>query len=173
MIIFLVKGPKLMLRLNLGCGDYPIKGWTNIDLVQLPGVDVVADVCKLPYDDNSVDEIYAGHILEHISIRETNSTLKEWHRVLKPQGRITVTCPDFAWVCRSYLNGTLTAREASEAYLHVEFDRHFHRAVFDIADLTIDLLNAGFVDVKTVDGKKCKMLTAQVPWQIIVTGIKL
>lgn len=161
-----------MVRLNLGCGDFPMSGWTNIDLEELPGVDVAADVRALPYEDNSVDEIYAGHILEHISIRETGKTLDEWYRVLKPGGHITVTTPDFHWVCEAYLNNELSAREASETYLHVELGRHFHRAVFDIVDLLVDMQKAGFENVYQVDQESCDMLVAKVPWQIVVSGIK-
>ena len=33
-----------MKRLNLGCGKGPLDGWINLDVVRLPGVDVVADL---------------------------------------------------------------------------------------------------------------------------------
>ena len=70
------------MKLNLGCNDFKLKGFINIDIDPRVNPDVVADVCKLPYEDNSVEEIYAGHVLEHIPMYI--DALKEWHRVLQP-----------------------------------------------------------------------------------------
>lgn len=36
------------IRLNLGCGHIPVKGYINVDARDLPGVDVVADISSLP-----------------------------------------------------------------------------------------------------------------------------
>ena len=46
-----------MVKLNLGAGDTQIEGFTPID------AKLGHDVRKLEYDDNSVDEIRASHIL--------------------------------------------------------------------------------------------------------------
>ena len=81
-----------MIRLNLGCNDLPMDGWTNIDSDIRVKPDLVADCLNLPYEDNSVDEIYAGHLLEHTTPEE--EALREWHRVLKVGGKITITVPD-------------------------------------------------------------------------------
>ncbi|MGR5864647.1 hypothetical protein ACT7DZ_14145 [Bacillus cereus] len=48
-------------KLHLGCGRTILKGWINLDMMPMEGVDVIADLnqCKvepLPFEDNSVDE---------------------------------------------------------------------------------------------------------------------
>jgi predicted SAM-dependent methyltransferase len=81
------------IKLNLGCG-YDIKeGYINIDMKQNNGVDIVVDLneCKLPFEDNTVDEIYMAHILEHIIDRYT--FIQECYRVLKPNGVLLVKLP--------------------------------------------------------------------------------
>ena len=47
-------------RLNVGCGRNIIDGWVNLDVMSLPGIDIVADledcaITPLPFDDDSFD----------------------------------------------------------------------------------------------------------------------
>ena len=54
------------MKLHLGCGSKRIEGFTNIDIRYLPGVDEINHVRFLRnYKNNSVDLIYACHVLEH------------------------------------------------------------------------------------------------------------
>lgn len=57
--------------------------YTTTDL-HSPLADVKADICDLPFEDNSFDIILCNHVLEHIP----NDTLamKELYRILKPGG---------------------------------------------------------------------------------------
>ena len=80
------------LRLHLGCGSSRIPGWVNIDNEADLAPDLVADVRDLPYEDNSVEQIAAFHVLEHF--RYDEPVLEEWHRVLVPGGLIVVVVPD-------------------------------------------------------------------------------
>ena len=79
------------LRLNLGSGNEPLPGWTNVDSREVAGVDVVADVTELPFGDGSADEVNASSLLEHF--RDPYVVLDEIHRVLAPAGRLTVRVP--------------------------------------------------------------------------------
>jgi len=78
------------IRLNLGCGKKKVEGFIGVDI---KNADVVADIRKLPYEDNSVDEIMAIHVCEHFYRHEIASVLKEWMRVLKPNGRMVLELP--------------------------------------------------------------------------------
>lgn len=81
------------LRLNLGCGRSPLPGWVNVDSSALPGVDVVANLEKasLPFADDSVAEINASHVLEHIE--SSLGLMQELHRVAKPGALATFRVP--------------------------------------------------------------------------------
>ncbi len=81
------------IRLNLGCGRSPIPGWVNLDSVALPEVDVVADLESgvLPFEDDSVTEIAASHLLEHI--RNSLGLMQELHRIAKPDTRAVFRVP--------------------------------------------------------------------------------
>jgi predicted SAM-dependent methyltransferase len=84
------------IRIDLGCGPNKMKGYIGIDILPLPGVDIVADFEQglqfIP--DNSVDEIFSSHLLEHVGNFE--DLLREIHRVLKPEGIKKIIVPHFS-----------------------------------------------------------------------------
>lgn len=71
-------------------------GWINLDVVPLPGVDIVADLERcaetpIPLEDNSVDEFLLSHVLEHI--HATLPLMQDLHRIAKPGAVATVRLP--------------------------------------------------------------------------------
>src|SRR3989304_5228147 len=89
------------LKLNLGCGHSPIKGFINVDIKDMPGVDQVVDPNQFPgpWADNSVDEVRAEDSLEHLTpdpiAGQWNIVLllNEIHRILKPAGLLVAKIP--------------------------------------------------------------------------------
>src|ERR1039457_1547712 len=73
------------IRLNLGSGPKPMKGYINVDI--LPSADVQCDLNKFPWPwrDESVDEIVMWHVFEHLPW--TYETMDEIRRILKPDGK--------------------------------------------------------------------------------------
>ncbi len=49
-----------------------------------PLADVKADICNLPFEDNSFDVVLCNHVLEHIP--EDTKAMHELYRVMKPNG---------------------------------------------------------------------------------------
>ncbi len=96
---------KIPLRLHLGCGSVRLEGYVNLDKYPTKGADRVMPADRLYYDDASVDEIYSSHMLEHLGPEELESATKEWRRVLKPGGKVTVRCPNFEVYIREWLSG--------------------------------------------------------------------
>ena len=81
-------------KLNLGCGDDIKKGYVNLDSIKLPGVDVVSDLNKkLPFKDNTFEEVYCSHVLEHLD--SIDSPLEEIWRITKNGGRVIIKVPIF------------------------------------------------------------------------------
>lgn len=79
--------------MDLGCGatkQYPDN--LGMDLQPAPGVDAVADLSgSLPLTDDSVDVLFAVHILEHLI--DFLPLIDECHRVLRPGGVLHVMSP--------------------------------------------------------------------------------
>jgi hypothetical protein len=84
------------LRLDLGSGARKQKGFFGVDAVELEGVDIVADLNRPMEDlpDDSVIEVHSKHTFEHVA--NLVGLLEELHRVVRPEGRITVTVPHFS-----------------------------------------------------------------------------
>lgn len=57
--------------------------YTTTDLLS-PLADVKADICNLPFEDNTYDIILCNHVLEHIP--NDTKAMQELYRVLKPGG---------------------------------------------------------------------------------------
>ena len=92
-------------RLHLGCGKRNFGDtWIHVDGGDFPHVSH-HDVTNLPFDDNSMDEIYASHVLEYFDWAEAQDVLKEWYRVLVPWGWVRIGVPDFAALARLYVQG--------------------------------------------------------------------
>lgn len=88
-----------MTKLNLGSGDSRFDGFISVDKYD-KAADVQADICELPYKNNSVDEIVAYQVIEHIPYNKTDDMFAEMYRVLKKGGTATVECPDMEYICQ-------------------------------------------------------------------------
>jgi hypothetical protein len=79
-----------MIKLNLGCGSTIKKGYINIDVRKTNPNVVIANVLNLPYEDNSVDEIFAEDIFEHISHIQSRKMIEHWIAKLKVGGTLYI-----------------------------------------------------------------------------------
>jgi len=79
-----------MLKLNIGCGTDIQPGYINIDTRKTHESVVIADVRSLPYQPNTVDEIRAIDVYEHVSFKESRKLLEHWVSLLKPNGLLYI-----------------------------------------------------------------------------------
>lgn len=122
-----------MIKLNLGCGNKPIKsgGWVNFDINPSDPIVRYIDLEKneLPYKDNTVSTILMSHVLEHI--RNLKFVMNECHRVLEPGGRLDIHVPRWPHEdsvkdpthVRFFVPGTFTYFDAEEPAKMYGFER--------------------------------------------------
>ena len=81
--------------INLGCGLKRLESngqVINIDSSEDSEADIIYDLNKgIPMRDNSIDEIHAYHLLEHI--KEIITLMNECYRVLRKGGRMYIKVP--------------------------------------------------------------------------------
>src|SRR6185436_2340166 len=97
------------LRLHIG-GTQQKAGWKILNAQPGPGVDYVGDCVDLGrFADESVEEIYASHVLEHLGyVEKLPAALAGFHRVLRKGGVARISVPDFEVLCRLFLDSRLT-----------------------------------------------------------------
>jgi len=138
------------LRLNLGCGPFPLKGFVNIDKSDLVKCDLKANVTDLPYDAGTVAEIYAGHLLEHFTFIDGKKALHYWYSLLKPGGTISVTVPDYLCLAKSYVADPTPGhlKDFNDTYIYSNGQESPHKYAYDENLLKEVLTDAGFIDLK-------------------------
>ncbi|MBU1726410.1 MAG: hypothetical protein KJ880_02130 [Candidatus Omnitrophica bacterium] len=100
------------LKLNLGSNDVRYPGFLNVDIRQIPNVDLVDDVTKLEkISENSASEIIAHNILEHMPYDKTMVCLRLWVSKLKKGGSIIVGVPDGELIFNRYNKGIVTRKQ--------------------------------------------------------------
>lgn len=89
-------------KVQIGGGAHRIDGFLNIDLV--PPADLLWDIREgVPLQDDSVEEIFSEHFLEHIDYpRSAKQYVREAHRILAQGGRIITGVPDAAFALSQY-----------------------------------------------------------------------
>jgi len=133
------------IKLNLGCGGDIIEGYINCD-INNPLADIKCDVRDLPFESESVDEIFASHIIEHFDYKEGGDVLHEWNRVLKKGGKLTIECPDLDKIVNSYITNTVEMRASIYPALFgfPWIPGGGHKFAYDSSQICMALLSNGF-----------------------------
>jgi len=161
------------IRLNLGCSTYYLPEFINVDINEKFHPDLVADVRNLPYEAETVDEIYAGHLLEHLTWDEGQSALKHWWTILKKGGIIRITVPDFDVLAKRYLENPTAKnmRFMNDWYIYSYVQESHHHYTYGPALLKEAMTLAGFGELEKVP-QDCPLFTANVDDQISFKGVK-
>lgn len=82
------------IKLNIGCGTRLKDGYINIDLRKTHPLVMIGDVRNLPFKNNSVDEILANDVYEHIKFSDSLILLTHWVSKLKVNGSLIMQMPN-------------------------------------------------------------------------------
>jgi len=152
-------------RLNVGCGAFPLPYFTNLDADSAAFADVYACVPPLPFADGALDEIYAGHFLEHLTPAEADTFLAECRRCLVPNKRLGVVVPDTRQILTRWLLGAPECVEypvgtwhpvadldaVCRLFLYSTVQESPHRWSYDLGTLARRVEAAGFVVTGEID----------------------
>ena len=172
-----------------GCGLSAPKEWVNFDssptlrvqktpllgFLLKKGLNTVfpdniklGDIVKgLPVEDQSCDAVYCSHVLEHLSLADFRTALKNTYRILKPGGTFRLVMPDLEYQIGSYvansnrkdpdaaikfMRNTFMAFEerprGSRALLEAIFGNARHLWLWDKASTISELTKVGFKNMR-------------------------
>lgn len=151
-----------MRKLEIGGRPNPVPGYEQLHEDVRWGGD------RLPYDDESFDEVYASHVIEHVPWFRVEYAILEACRVLRRGGTIEIHTVDFGYLVECYLRGRAGDQWQARGHnpdLHpfrwiasrifsVGPGDNWHLGIFDRAYLTELLDAAGFGELESVDHPK-------------------
>jgi predicted SAM-dependent methyltransferase len=85
-----------LVRLNLGSRDDVFKGFLGVDIDPQTKADIIWNLEKTPwpFEDNSVDEIFSSHCVEHLE--SLDNFLSEIHRISKKNAKFVLVFPHYS-----------------------------------------------------------------------------
>ena len=138
------------MRLHIGSGPVAIEGWTNVDVAAYPGVDLVLDV-REPWPFTNVELIFAEHFLEHLTLGEGLTFLRECRRVLRADGVLRLSTPNLDWVWLTHYKPPTEFSREEQLIGCLEINRAFHgwghRFLYNFRTLELALRAAGFAEI--------------------------
>lgn len=158
-------------KVNIGCGTLTQFDYINIDSRELDGVDIVADVKKLPFDKNELDEVYAAHLLEHFEDETLEKELLPyWYSLIKINGKIRIIVPNIGEMAKQYSDGKIPFSQFKEiVFGGQEYSGNYHYTMFDEDKLKSLLEKVGFKKVTVISNKRENGLCTEME----IEGIKL
>jgi len=137
-------------RVNLGCGHVPLEGYVNVDVRDLPGVDVVAALDDLPFDAGEVDELFSSHVLEHFPEEQLRRMLlPAWAMLLRPGGSFRAVVPDAAAMLSAFAAGQMSYEDLREVtFGGQEYEGDFHFNMYTPESMATLLSGAGLTDLE-------------------------
>ncbi|WP_193195856.1 class I SAM-dependent methyltransferase [Nostoc sp. MG11] len=149
------------VNLHLGCGFVKHPKFINIDLLPAPHIHYQRSIDDLsPFENNSVNLIYASHCLEHFPHNKVSKVLKEWFRVLKQGGILRLSIPDFDLLLNIYKeNGNNINTILGILMGGQDYEYNFHMAAFTKSSTRELLKGVGFKEVREWQPNSCEMTT--------------
>ena len=156
-------------KLHIGCGKVKFEGWINIDIEPDNLVaDLICDASKnLPFDDNTCSLIHSEHFLEHLTVEEGVSFLRECYRVLQPGGILRIAMPSLEYIVEKYNSEDWQNQnwlrwsdyqfiKTRAEMLNIAFRWWGHKWLYDKEELNRRFSEAGYVNIREVAWGKSK-----------------
>jgi predicted SAM-dependent methyltransferase len=142
------------MKLHIG-GKQEKEGWSILNIQKKDGVDFLGDISDLSqFQENSIQEIYASHVVEHIDQKDIKKTLKGICRILKDDGKFYVSVPDLDILCRIFIEKDAPIKVKYHVMRMMfggqtdKFDYHYFGWNFEF--MNNYLLEAGFKRIERV-----------------------
>ncbi|MBE9175009.1 methyltransferase domain-containing protein [Synechocystis salina LEGE 06155] len=175
-----------------GCGWSAPENWRNFDAsptLRFERLPIIGDlytknskrfpsnvefgdiVHGLPVPNNACKGIYCSHILEHLSLNDFRTALKNTHNILSPGGYFRLVLPDLEHLTKEYLKdssdgasliflrATSLGRETKsrnlKEFILDWFGNSYHLWMWDFKSIAQELKNAGFIEIRRAQHGDC------------------
>lgn len=132
--------------LHIGCGAINRTGFINLDARTMPHIHIVSrNIFRLEMISNeSLDMVYMCHVLEHVPRDKALEVIQEMSRVLKRDGLLRISVPDFDHIIAIYETSGQKINTIAPALMGGQnYESNFHYGVFNKEHLTSLLTKGG------------------------------
>lgn len=145
------------MKVHIGCGKRNFgNDWLHVDGGKYDHIDH-DDVTLSTWRNECADLIYSSHLLSYFDREEVKELLKQWYRVLKPEGILRVAVPNFEAMAWLYSVGGYSLR----AFLGPLYGKMqmgdktiYHKTAYDLDSLSVVLSEAGFKQIGIYDWRQ-------------------
>ena len=157
-------------KIEIGSGFHPEPGFIHLDIMdKAPHLDIRHDISKpLPFSPNTVCEILANHVIEHLSWRKLPELVSEMLRVLILGGTVKLRTPNLQFIANCYLSGRITPEHPDDEFAiralygnltpglwaniklfsGQDYPSNYHSLCMDPDDLVALFISRGFAEAK-------------------------
>src|SRR5205085_8776624 len=140
------------MKVNLGCGQAYMQGWVNVDEDPTAKADIYLDAFDFVrnYGDE-VEEVYMGHVLEHLLPGAARSLLSLLCDRLPAGAVVSAVVPDMRAIFAAYDRGEVSNDDLNARFVYSYVQPSHHLWCHDLESLTALFHEAGFGDVEPID----------------------
>ena len=142
------------MKLHIG-GEEKKEGWKILNIQKKENVDFIGDISDLSqFKHNSISEIYASHVFEHVKQKDVGKTLKGIYDILQDNGKIYISVPDMDRLCKIFTHPKATTKIKYHVMIMMfggqidKFDYHYFGWNYQFMNEFI--LKAGFKKIEKV-----------------------
>lgn len=135
---------------------------------------MISDICRIPFGKETVDELLASHVIEHVDIKEGITFIFRSFNMLKKGGKLIIRCPFITETFEAFKAGRMNIEQFNSSIFGIDpkkpesmYQENYHKSGYTVEYLAYLLTNAGFAEVITRTG-----LEAKRNCEIIIEAIK-
>ena len=143
-----------MKKLHIGCGKKYLPGYLHVDIQKFDHIDVICSIDDIDkfFDEESIDEIYCCHILEHINRHNILNIISKLNKILVKGGKLRLSVPDFEAMCEIYMKDKNNLLKMyGLLYGGQKNDYDYHYITFDFDLMSNILEKIGFNNIMKYD----------------------
>ena len=162
-----------MIGLEVGGGENPRKeDFEQLDIQPYKHINIVGSPWSIPRNKDYYDEIYSRHSFEHLTLQQAKDTLKEYLRILKPDGMLHLIMPNFEFCIKQLsMDGKSKFLQQYSQLKNITNKEHamsgifgWQRNEYDLhkwgwtrESLEKELISAGFSNILFLDQIECDL----------------
>lgn len=146
------------MKVHFASGGHPFRGWTNVDALDFPGVDLKINLLEdFPEEVSGIEMSYVGHFLEHLTHEECVTFLTRVRERMLPGGQLFIVGPDVEKATIWYNSGSMdedlfrAVKKHGEIPADEPWNRHGVHVWDCTGDVVVDLCKqAGWSDAEEI-----------------------